>query len=130
MTRKKVEAHNWGEEEVFAPRAYTSNVIQFFDYVKPKVHFRKMEKVMPEEEIVLAPETEALVRKESNEKGCFLCRFILEDIEKNKKLTGYPLESDGKGQFPVEAKIRHIEILKLYSENGGGAKPHPQEEQE
>lgn len=42
--------------------------------------------------------------------GCFMCRWILEDIELNGKLTGYPLDSGGGGEFPVPGKIRHLEL--------------------
>ena len=40
---------------------------------------------------------------------CFLCKWILEDLEKNKELTKYPVSSmDGSSQFPVEGKVKHL----------------------
>jgi len=41
---------------------------------------------------------------------CFLCRLISEDIDKNGKLTGHPLDWGGSGTFPVEGKIRHLKL--------------------
>jgi len=43
-------------------------------------------------------------------RGCFCCGLILEDIEKNGKLTGYPLDAMGSGTFPVAGKRRHLEL--------------------
>ena len=42
--------------------------------------------------------------------GCFLCKWILGDLEKNGTLTnGYPeICSDGKPMFPVEGKKKHL----------------------
>lgn len=42
--------------------------------------------------------------------GCFLCSLILQDIEKNGKLTGYPLDSNGGATFPREGKIEHLRL--------------------
>jgi hypothetical protein len=42
--------------------------------------------------------------------GCFLCGLILEDLGKNKKLTGYPLDSTGGGTFPRAGKVAHIKL--------------------
>ncbi len=41
---------------------------------------------------------------------CFLCKWILGDLEKNGTLTkSYPeLCSDGKPLFPVEGKTEHL----------------------
>jgi hypothetical protein len=66
---------------------------------------------LKDQEIVLSKKTEAILK--SKESGCFLCRLILEDHAKNAKLTGYPADSFGKGMFPVESKVRHIELEKL-----------------
>ncbi len=43
---------------------------------------------------------------------CFLCRYIVEDLEKNGKLTGHPKDWAGSGLFPIEGKLRHC-ILEL-----------------
>lgn len=44
--------------------------------------------------------------------GCFLCKWILEDLEKNGTLTkGYPETSiDGKPLFPIEGKAEHLAL--------------------
>lgn len=41
---------------------------------------------------------------------CFLCKWLLEDIESNGKFTGYPIDYNGKPEFPVEGKIAHLEL--------------------
>jgi len=93
--------------------------------VRVKVYFKKMEKVMEGEEIVLSPETQAYLETQRNK--CMLCKMILEDHAQHGKLTGYPKEIDGRGQFPVEAKIRHVQIEKLHApEVPAGAQPQPE----
>jgi hypothetical protein len=81
-----------------------------------------------DEELTLSPATKELL--ERREWGCFLCRLILEDHKANGKLTGYPFESDGKGSFPVNGKVMHIQLEQASSSGdsppppvgGGGAK--------
>lgn len=46
------------------------------------------------------------------QRSCFLCRYIVEDLEKNGKLTGYPKDWASSGLFPVEGKLIHV-ILEL-----------------
>lgn len=123
MTKKDPKYKSWENDEKaeLPPEPYTSKVIMFFDRIEPKVHFKNLGKVKENEEITLSPETEAMVRAEAE--TCFLCRFIIEDHEANGKLTGHPKEVDGKGQFPVEAKMRHIKIVKLYPKVVQGAEP-------
>lgn len=41
---------------------------------------------------------------------CFLCRWILEDVKKNGKLTGYPMDYNDQPEFPVTGKICHLEL--------------------
>lgn len=43
-------------------------------------------------------------------RGCYLCRLILEDLQKHGTLTkGYPeICIDGKPLFPVEGKTEHM----------------------
>lgn len=44
-------------------------------------------------------------------RGCFLCKWILEDLEKNGRLT--ETEKDNIGwptSFPPEAKRKHLEL--------------------
>lgn len=40
------------------------------------------------------------------------CKWILEDLELNGKLTGWPLDSFGKPEYPIDAKLIHV-ILEL-----------------
>lgn len=70
------------------------------------------------EEICLSQETRDLLASRVN--GCFLCRFILEDEKKNGKLTGYPLDGEGKGIFPVEGKMIHVQLERM---SGSSAPP-------
>ena len=42
--------------------------------------------------------------------NCFLCRYILEDLVANKKMTGYPLDYNDQPGFPVTGKIMHLEL--------------------
>ena len=123
----------WDEENaVEIPPPYSGKIIQLFDRIKVRVPFRKKVKLMDGEEIILSDETKALL--ESEVEKCFLCRIILEDFATNGKLTGHPNDIFGKGTFPVESKIRHIEITKYCDNNkkaGQGAKPPaPEEEKE
>ncbi len=41
----------------------------------------------------------------------FLSRWILKDLELHGKLTGWPFDYAGKGDFPVEGKMRYVEKL-------------------
>lgn len=41
---------------------------------------------------------------------CFLCRWILEDVKANGKLTGYPMDYNDQPEFPVVGKIYHLEL--------------------
>ena len=38
------------------------------------------------------------------------CKWILEDLKLHGKLTGWPLDSFGKPEYPVDAKLRHIAL--------------------
>lgn len=46
------------------------------------------------------------------QKSCFLCRYIVEDLQQNGKLTGHPKDWSSSGLFPVEGKLVHL-ILEL-----------------
>lgn len=41
--------------------------------------------------------------------GCFLCKWIHEDLEKNGHLTDYPMSYQG-GQFPISGKHMHLKL--------------------
>jgi hypothetical protein len=67
-----------------------------------------------EEETVyeLSDETLTLLKKRRPKGGvgCFLCKLIVLDHEKNGSLTSYPSSHGGAGQFPVDAKLAHIKF--------------------
>lgn len=78
-----------------------------------------------DEDVVLSKDTLAFVKKKAGDlmkkripddaRGCQLCRMIVEDFTLHKKLTGWPLDTFEKGTFPVEAKVRHIEVERYCS---------------
>ena len=41
---------------------------------------------------------------------CFLCAWILKDLEKNGKLTNYPLDYNGSSIFPRTGKESHLKL--------------------
>lgn len=41
---------------------------------------------------------------------CFVCRWIVEDYEKNGKLTGHPNDYMSGGIFPRESKEKHVQL--------------------
>lgn len=41
---------------------------------------------------------------------CFLCWWIHEDFRMHGKLTGWPNDSMGAGTFPIQGKVRHLEL--------------------
>lgn len=47
--------------------------------------------------------------------GCFLCRWVLEDLDAHGKLTdGNDQHSEaGKGMFPKKAKLAHLKLEKI-----------------
>ena len=51
-----------------------------------------------------------LTNLEARGPGCLLCRWVLEDVKANGKLTGYPIDYAGGAEFPVPGKIRHLEL--------------------
>lgn len=55
-------------------------------------------------------EDEALKLLRRNQSTCFLCKWILEDLLANGKLTGYPIDGNGAGTFPVDAKRKHLTL--------------------
>jgi hypothetical protein len=42
--------------------------------------------------------------------GCFLCKWIAEDIEKNGAMTGYPIDHLGGPVFPRQGKVAHLRL--------------------
>jgi len=41
---------------------------------------------------------------------CFLCKWILEDLTENGRLTGQPYDAIGQAGFPVGAKLNHMRL--------------------
>ena len=41
---------------------------------------------------------------------CFLCKWILENLEESGKLTGYPLAHDGVPVFPRVGMLEHLRL--------------------
>lgn len=90
---------------------------------------------MPEDaesvEYELSPETIALLKRRKmkrNGEGCWLCGIILRDFEEHKTLTDYPKDHNNQGVFPVEGKLKHIELEKASNHPPGtreGPKPEP-----
>lgn len=50
---------------------------------------------------------------------CFLCKWILEDLEKNGCLTDYPPNENlmEKPLFPAAAKVAHLKLEKITLDN-------------
>jgi hypothetical protein len=47
-------------------------------------------------------------RIEGKIEGCFLCKWTVEDLDKNGKLTNHPGKcNDGNDLFPARAKVAH-----------------------
>lgn len=51
---------------------------------------------------------EILRRLDERAAGCFLCRRIAEDLRLHGRLTGWPLDFNDHGEFPVEGKLGHL----------------------
>jgi len=42
--------------------------------------------------------------------GCFLCRYIEDDLKRHGKFTGWPIDYVGHELFPVEGKLKHLKV--------------------
>lgn len=53
-----------------------------------------------------------LRKKAPNEKGigCFLCKWIVEDLDRGGPLTGWPIDFNGSAIFPRAGKLEHIRL--------------------
>jgi hypothetical protein len=73
-------------------------------------------------EIVRQLEQSARLREliRVGQRSCMLCRFIAEDLVRNGRLTGYPLDWAMSGTFPIEGKLIHM-ILEI------GHEPPPED---
>jgi len=38
------------------------------------------------------------------------CKWILEDLVQNGKLTGWPFDFNGQSDFPVKGKVIHLKL--------------------
>jgi hypothetical protein len=45
--------------------------------------------------------------------GCFLCRWIQEDLAINGTLTAYPARPEDQVVFPVSGKLAHLGLEKI-----------------
>jgi hypothetical protein len=45
-----------------------------------------------------------------HQKICFMCKWIVYDFSENCKLTGYPINYDGSGEFPRDSKEKHAQL--------------------
>ena len=45
--------------------------------------------------------------------GCFLCSWILKDLDDHGKLTGWPYDYNDKANFPVESKLAHLGLERI-----------------
>ncbi len=63
--------------------------------------------------VVVEITEEMLVELRARAPLCFLCRWIVEDWEQNKKMTGYPLDYGGAPEFPVSGKLKHMQLEKI-----------------
>jgi hypothetical protein len=48
---------------------------------------------------------------------CPPCKFIKEDLDLHGKLTGYPFDAAGAERYPVEGKMKHLDLEKKSLEN-------------
>lgn len=53
----------------------------------------------------------------STDDPCFMCSWIEEDLRLHGKLTGWPLDSNDKGQFPASGKEKHLELERMSIDN-------------
>lgn len=80
--------------------------------MKPEESEKKVDPVLTEEQIVhVMPLLKARIPVDEGP-GCFLCKWIFEDLELNKNLTDYPKGSQG-GQFPAGGKYRHLQLEEM-----------------
>lgn len=64
-----------------------------------------------EQSVVLREFLRSRVPKDDDSPGCApCCKWILDDLEKNGKLTGYPRDFNGVPDYPIESKIKHLHL--------------------
>lgn len=64
---------------------------------------------MTESKTVTLPD-ETMQKLIERAQKCFTCWWTHEDFRLHKKLTGWPFDYFGSGTFPVEGKIKHLEL--------------------
>lgn len=69
------------------------------------------------EEIVLKEQTLEVLKRMAP--GCFLCAMIIEDFEKNGKLTGASHDFMGDPTFPVSGMVLHVEVERKIAQGRG-----------
>lgn len=48
---------------------------------------------------------------------CFLCGWILKDLDDHGKLTGWPYDYNEKSNFPPESKLLHLQVERISIDN-------------
>lgn len=56
--------------------------------------------------------------------GCFLCKWIAQDLERNGRLTRHPVYWYGDNIFPVSGKLEHL-VLEGILMKGEKVDGHP-----
>ena len=55
-------------------------------------------------------QTQIRMIAEQAKETCFLCAWTLQDLRIHGKLTDWPIDFNGKGQFPASGKLCHLEL--------------------
>jgi hypothetical protein len=64
-----------------------------------------------EQSVVLREFLRSRAPKDGDSPGCVPnCKWILDDLERNGKLTGYPLDSVGLPIYPIDSKLLHLHL--------------------
>lgn len=50
------------------------------------------------------------VPKDEDSPGCFLCKWILLDLEKNGKLKGWNMDQFDQPVFPKKGELAHLKL--------------------
>lgn len=80
--------------------------------MKPSESEKKVDPVLTKEQIDhVMPLLKARIPVNEGP-GCFLCKWIHEDLELNKNLTDYPKGSQS-GQFPASGKYKHLQLEEM-----------------
>lgn len=83
----------------------------------------KAEKPPPPKEFEVADRGSVILRLDLRKDKCFLCKWILQDLKDNKKVTG---KGDFGTDFPGHSRLAHLVIERLvpYERNEGSMRVH------